>query len=174
MQGEPCYYSAMHYKLASILQPRVAIQITGIISIAVLILAYVGIYQWQWQPCRLCYYQQAAYGVAVITWLASYSRPHKPLWWLWLIALSFMGGSGVALYHHLLQQGIISAEISCGINKMAASAADFLTHILAQESPSCLTITALLGIPLALWNFTISFSCALLSILAILYSRKAT
>jgi disulfide bond formation protein DsbB len=127
-------------------------------------------------PCELCLLQRWPWGVAiVISFVATLvaGRPALP-WVALLLAVVFVGSSGLAFYHVGVEQHWFAGPTACSGNATAADTVEALKALLLHQQPVRCDEPAwsLWGISLAGWNLLASLIMTGCCLAAFLHSRR--
>ena len=123
------------------------------------------------EPCELCLYQRWPYyavmAAAALALLAG--RRGVTMAFLWLSALVFLAGAGLALYHVGVEQHWIAGPTACtGSGGPVAGIEEFRRRLLAQQVVQCDEVQwSLFGVSLAGWNVVASLALALCCVVAL-------
>lgn len=115
-------------------------------------------------PCELCLFERGPYyGIAAAALIALLIGRHSTtVALLWLAALVFIAGTGLALYHVGVEQHWIAGPTACtGAGGPAASIEELRRRLLAAPVVQCDQVQwSLFGVSLAGWNAAISLALA--------------
>jgi disulfide bond formation protein DsbB len=151
--------------LSTPIAPRPVLCLLALASAAILGTALASQYWGGLWPCPLCLVQRYPYaGAIVIAGLAA-ALPIPEAWRrgaLWLLALGFVGGAGIAAYHVGVEQGWIRVPEACaGATNAAKSVAELMALLPDKPAPRCDEIPwSLLGISMAGYNAIASIGLA--------------
>jgi disulfide bond formation protein DsbB len=153
------------------IQPRLLPLLLLLASAAVLAIALAFQLIGGLQPCELCLDQRWPY-YAVIAFAAPAfvaGRRGAAVAFLWLAALAFLAGAGLAFYHVGVEQHWIAGPTACtSSGGPAASIEEFRRRLLAQQVVQCDEVQwSLFGLSLAGWNVVVSLALALFCLLAL-------
>lgn len=138
------------------------------VSVAALVLAYVSEYGFGLHPCAMCYWQRVPYAVvivlALLAWFIPVARVRRAL--LWLSALAFAVGMGLAAFHAGVEWQWWEGPAACG---GAIDATQSVEQILAQLKAAAVVSCGeaairVLGLSMAGWNAL--YSAAAMVVLA--------
>lgn len=124
-------------------------------------------------PCQLCLKQREAYWAALALAAGgialSYTSVAARRWICAALALVFLYGAGLAIYHAGAEWKFWPGPASCSGGSMRASAADMakLLSGSAPKAPSCEDAAwVFLGLSMAGWNALVSLGLAAASVIA--------
>lgn len=125
-------------------------------------------------PCQLCYYQRIPYFTAVILCAAAWFRPGLARAVSALLALNYMTGAGLGVYHAGVEWKWWQGPASCTVMDGAdLTVEELMAQILAAPVVRCDEIPwSLFGISLAGYNALISAGLTGLSAYAFMPGRK--
>ena len=121
-------------------------------------------------PCVLCVYQRYPYGATILLGLAAFvappGRPRAMV--LWLAAMAFLVGAGIAAFHvGVEQQWWAGLEACAGGASGAPQNLNALMNSLGRPPARCDEVAwSLFGISMAGYNFLIALGLAAFSIWA--------
>ena len=151
---------------------NVANYLVGLTCCLVLATAYAFEYLANLQPCVLCIYQRIPYAVAIgLMLLAIILRKHSQANLILFIAASvvFAVGSAIAIFHIGVEQQLWQGTPECGNFINTASVEALRKQLLAQPIVRCDEVTwSLFGLSMAGYNFLISTSLLLYSLVIVL------
>jgi disulfide bond formation protein DsbB len=108
----------MKQYLCRLSSPRILAAFVLGVSAVALGTAYISQYVFHYDPCVLCLYQRKPWwAVIVLAGLALFLAGRRPAWArriLWLCAVAFAVGSGIALYHTGVEQQWWAGTQACG------------------------------------------------------------
>ena len=142
-----------------------------LISLIVIVGAYIIEYLYNFPPCKLCIYQRIPYLIAIfITFLGiSYS---KNLFWLYTLLLVFFSSFLLSGYHFGIEQEVFKEFSGCTGNSLDIIDKNELLKILNSEVNSCKNVDfKIFGLSLATINFLLSFIIFIL-ILKVIKNEK--
>ena len=132
-------------------------------------------------PCTLCLRQREVYWVilaAGLGFMILVRTPGGPRWREatdWLLALAFLVGAGIAVYHAGAEWKFWPGPQACASAGTGVSAADMSAFLAGEKvrPPACDEAPwVFLGLSMAGWNAVISLGLAALSVLAALRERS--
>ncbi len=154
-------------------------RLTIAVSVFSLLFAYTAEYGFGLKPCILCLYQRIPYaaciGIGVIVMLLARTMPKAARFMLYLAALSFLIGAGIAFFQVGVEYGWWTGTDECtGSTLSGLSASDFLARIKSAPIVRCDEVQfAFLGISMAGYNGIWSvFLAALFAITPSFLSKK--
>jgi len=154
---------------------NVANYIVGLACCLVLATAYAFEYLANLQPCVLCIYQRIPYAVAIgLMLLAIILRKHSQANLILFIAASvvFAVGSAIAIFHIGVEQQLWQGTPECGNFINTASVEALRKQLLEQPIVRCDEVAwSLFGISMAGYNFLISTSLLLYSLVIVLQRK---
>jgi disulfide bond formation protein DsbB len=137
----------------------------------VLATAYAFEYFAHLPPCILCLYQRVPYAIVIfLMLLAMIFHPHKQISRALFVisSLVLLTGAGLAVFHVGVEQHIWAGTSECGNVISADSIASLREQLLAQPIIRCDKIAwSLFGVSMAGYNFLISISLALFSMVIV-------
>ena len=149
--------------------------LVGLACCLVLATAYAFEYLANLQPCVLCIYQRIPYAVAIgLMLLAIILRKHSQANLILFIAASvvFAVGSAIAIFHIGVEQQLWQGTPECGNFINTASVEALRKQLLAQPIVRCDEVAwSLFGISMAGYNFLISTSLLLYSLVIVLQRK---
>ncbi len=146
-------------------------------ALASLGFALVMEYGFDLQPCVLCMWQRAPFGVAaVLAIVAVFLKPYRKHTRMLLIlcALTFAVGVGLAVFHTGVERHLWLGTSGCSIKPLNGNSPQDLRAMLMDTPVAhCDQISwAFLGLSMANWNIPLSFALAVFSLLAARRIRK--
>ncbi len=162
--------------LAAMISARRILLLVLATSVGIIGGAWIFQYAVGLQPCELCYLERWPYYVSIvlaILLLASGAR--GAIWWIGLLALIFLGSTGLGAYHVGVEQHWITGPTACtGGGSGAKSAEELMKFLQTQQSVRCDEVQwSLLGISLAGWNALTSLGLLVATAFGFVYLRKA-
>jgi disulfide bond formation protein DsbB len=127
-------------------------------------------------PCELCLYQRWPYYAVIAGSVVALvpGRGSVTGALLWLAAITFVIGAGLAFYHVGVEQHWFAGPSACTGAGPAASAADLERRLLAQQPVACdQPQWSLFGVTLAGWNLVASLVLAVLCLWARRFLARA-
>lgn len=154
--------------------PETLAGLAALMAVAGIVIAWIS-QAFGWKPCELCYWQRIPYyvglPVAALPLLLG-ARPQR--WFYALAALIFLAGFGLALYHTLVEFGVLKGLDSCGASTVsrAGSLEAFLAETDGEVMSFCGARTPyFLGLSMSNLNALASIAIAALFGLAA-FSRR--
>lgn len=147
------------------------------VSAAALASAYISQYGFGLKPCNLCLYQRIPYSLNIVSgilaFLATFRYPRLAALLLFLSAVAFFLGAGIAGFHAGVEYGWWEGLDSCaGSLPENATAEELRKYIMSQNVVRCdKPQWALFGISMAGYNFALSLA---LSVIMIYLLRRRT
>ena len=129
-----------------------------LVSIIALVSAFFIEYILGHQPCNLCILERIPYLLAIILVLLNYKFTQFKKFFVLLLAIIFLAGTILSLYHLGIEQGLIKESLVCDLK----SGSDLLSkqEILKQlqeKSINCKDVTfKIFGLSLTSYNVLIS------------------
>ena len=149
--------------------------LVGLACCLILATAYAFEYLANLQPCVLCIYQRIPYAVAIgLMLLTIILRKHSQANLILFIAASivFAVGSAIAIFHIGVEQQLWQGTPECGNFINTASVEALRKQLLAQPIVRCDEVAwSLFGISMAGYNFLISTSLLLYSLVIVLQRK---
>ena len=134
------------------------IKLILLISIIALISAFFIEYILGHQPCNLCILERIPYLLAIILVLLNYKFIEFEKFFILLLTIIFLAGTGLSLYHLGIEQGFIEESLVCDlkIGSNLLSKEEILKQ-LQEKSVSCKDVTfKIFGLSLTSYNILIS------------------
>jgi disulfide bond formation protein DsbB len=145
---------------------RTPYALAALVSAASLGAAYIAQYGFGLHPCELCLLQRVPYGVVIALSVIALVWPRRPLWLLALIALLFLGESGIASYHSLVEKHWIPGPTACTSSDASPgdSVDDFLARIkqapiVACDAPAWEFHGITMAVMNAVWSLLLAVGC---------------
>ena len=140
-----------------------------IVSTAVIVGAYILEFFYNFPPCKLCIYQRIPYFLILFVCITSFFMKYKNILFyliFFLLFLSFL----IALFHSLVERGIVEYSSSCSsLTNNFENIDDLRKHLDSVELTKCDEIIfSIMGLSLANINTIISFLLVLLNIYYVL------
>ena len=127
-------------------------------SIIALLSAFFIEYILGHQPCNLCIFERIPYLLAIILVLLNYKFIEFEKFFILLLTIIFLAGTGLSLYHLGIEQGFIEESLVCDlkIGSNLLSKEEILKQ-LQEKSVSCKDVTfKIFGLSLTNYNVLIS------------------
>ena len=129
-----------------------------LVSIIALVSAFFIEYILGHQPCNLCILERIPYLLAIILVLLNYKFIQFEKFFLLLLAIIFLAGTILSLYHLGIEQGFIEESLVCDLKSGSnlLSKEEILKQ-LQEKSISCKDVTfKIFGLSLTSYNILIS------------------
>ena len=129
-----------------------------LISIIALVSAFFIEYILGHQPCNLCVLERIPYFLAIIVVLLNYKFIQFERFFILLLAIIFLAGTILSLYHLGIEQGFIQESLVCDLKSGSnlLSKEEILKQ-LQEKSVSCKDVTfKIFGLSLTSYNILIS------------------
>ena len=110
------------------------------------------------QPCNLCILERIPYFLAIIIILLSFKYSHYEKFFILFLAIIFLFGAVLSLYHLGIEQGFVQESLVCDIKSGSnlLSKEEILKQ-LQEKSVSCKDVTfKMFGLSLTSYNILIS------------------
>ena len=134
------------------------IKLILLISIIALISAFFIEYILGHQPCNLCILERIPYFLAIIVILLNYKFIEFEKFFILFLAIIFLFGTALSLYHLGIEQGFIQESLVCDLKSGSnlLSKEEILKQ-LQEKSVSCKDVTfKMFGLSLTSYNILIS------------------
>ena len=137
---------------------QLLIKIIFLVSILALISAFFIEYILGHQPCNLCIFERIPYLLAIIIILFNYKIDQFEKFFILLLAIVFLAGTILSLYHLGIEQGFIKESLVCdlksGLNLLSK---EEILKQLQEKNVSCKNVTfKIFGLSLTSYNILIS------------------
>ena len=129
-----------------------------LVSIIALVSAFFIEYILGHQPCNLCILERIPYFLAIIVVLLNYKFIQLEKFFILLLAIIFLAGTILSLYHLGIEQGFIEESLVCDLKSGSnlLSKEEILKQ-LQEKSVSCKDVTfKIFGLSLTSYNILIS------------------
>ena len=129
-----------------------------LVSIIALVSAFFIEYILGHQPCNLCILERIPYFLAIIVVLLNYKFIQFEKFFILLLAIIFLAGTILSLYHLGIEQGFIEESLVCDLKSGSnlLSKEEILKQ-LQEKSISCKDVTfKIFGLSLTSYNILIS------------------
>ena len=129
-----------------------------LVSIIALVSAFFVEYILGHQPCNLCILERIPYLLAIILVLLNYKFIQFKKFFILLLAIIFLAGTILSLYHLGIEQGFIEESLVCDLKSGSnlLSKEEILKQ-LQEKSISCKDVTfKIFGLSLTSYNILIS------------------
>ena len=91
------------------------IKLIFLVSIIALVSAFFIEYILRHQPCNLCIFERIPYLLAIIIILFNYKFDQFEKFFILLLAIVFLAGTILSLYHLGIEQGFIQESLVCDL-----------------------------------------------------------
>tara|TARA_B100000482_G_C12397913_1_gene215803 strand:+ start:87 stop:569 length:483 start_codon:yes stop_codon:yes gene_type:complete len=134
------------------------IKLIFLISIFALLSAFFIEYALGHQPCNLCILERLPYLLAIIIILINYKFNHFEKYFIFLIAIIFLAGTILSLYHLGIELGIVEESLLCNVkNGSNLLSKEEILKQLQEKNISCKDVTfKIFGLSLTSYNILIS------------------
>ena len=134
------------------------IKLIFLISIFALLSAFFIEYALGHQPCNLCILERLPYLLAIIIILINYKFNHFEKYFIFLIAIIFLAGAILSLYHLGIELGIVEESLLCNVkNGSNLLSKEEILKQLQEKNISCKDVTfKIFGLSLTFYNVLIS------------------
>ena len=128
------------------------IKFTFLVSIIALVSAFFIEYILGHQPCNLCVLERIPYFLTIIIVLLIYKFIQFERFFILLLAIIFLAGTILSLYHLGIEQGFIQESLVCDLkNGSNLLSKEEILKQLQEKSVSCKDVTfKMLGLSLSL------------------------
>ena len=129
-----------------------------LVSIIALVSAFIIEYILGYQPCNLCVLERIPYFLAIIIVLLNYKFIQFERFFILLLAIVFLAGTILSLYHLGIEQGFIQESLVCDLkNGSNLLSKEEILKQLQEKSVSCKDVTfKIFGLSLTSYNILIS------------------
>ena len=129
-----------------------------LVSIIALVSAFFIEYILGHQPCNLCVLERIPYFLAIIIVLLNYKFIQFERFFILLLAIVFLAGTILSLYHLGIEQGFIQESLVCDLkNGSNLLSKEEILKQLQEKSVSCKDVTfKMFGLSLTSYNILIS------------------
>ena len=134
------------------------IKLIFLISIVALISALFIEYILGHQPCNLCLLERTPYLLAIIIILLNYKINQLEKYFILFLAIIFLAGTILSLYHLGIEQGFIEESLVCNLkNGSNMLLKEDILKQLHEKNVSCKDVTfKILGLSLTSYNIIVS------------------
>jgi disulfide bond formation protein DsbB len=147
----------------------------GALSILFLSSAYIMQFGFDMQPCILCIYQRIPYLLLILFSILAMALRHNDrivTFFLSLSTLILFIGSAIAFYHAGVEYGFFEGLSSCATKSpMVDNIEKLKNFLLQQKAMDCSKPQFVFLLSLAGWNFIISLSLGIFTLVTILRSK---
>lgn len=129
-----------------------------LVSIIALVSAFFIEYILGHQPCNLCVLERIPYFLTIIIVLLNYKFIQFEKFFILLLAIIFLAGTILSLYHLGIEQGFIQESLVCDLkNGSNLLSKEEILKQLQEKSVSCKDVTfKIFGLSLTSYNILIS------------------
>ena len=129
-----------------------------LVSIIALVSAFFIEYILGHQPCNLCVLERIPYFLTIIIVLLNYKFIQFERFFILLLAIIFLAGTILSLYHLGIEQGFIQESLVCDLkNGSNLLSKEEILKQLQEKSVSCKDVTfKIFGLSLTSYNIIIS------------------
>ena len=129
-----------------------------LVSIIALVSAFFIEYILGHQPCNLCILERIPYFLTIIIVLLNYKFIQFERFFILLLAIVFLAGTILSLYHLGIEQGFIQESLVCDLkNGSNLLSKEEILEQLQEKSVSCKDVTfKIFGLSLTSYNILIS------------------
>ena len=129
-----------------------------LVSIIALVSAFFIEYILGHQPCNLCILERIPYLLAIIVVLLNYKFIQFEKFFILLLAIIFLAGTILSLYHLGIEQGFIEESLVCDLKSGSnLLSKEEILNQLQEKSISCKDVTfKIFGLSLTSYNILIS------------------
>ena len=137
---------------------NLSIKFIFLVSIIALVSAFLIEYILGHQPCNLCVLERIPYFLAIIVVLLNYKFIQFERFFMLLLAIIFLAGTILSLYHFGIEQGFIQESLVCDLkNGSNLLSKEEILKQLQEKSVSCKDVTfKIFGLSLTSYNILIS------------------
>ncbi len=140
-------------------------QILLILSILILISAFVIEFIFGYQPCNLCIIERFPYMIAIAIILLTYIFKKNIIFYNILLVLVFLFSILISVYHFGIEQGMIEESMVCKSKSLDLITKEDILNSLQDLRISCKDVAfRIFGLSLTTYNIIISIIMLLLSI----------
>ena len=140
------------------------LQILFILSILILLAAYVIQYILGYQPCNLCLIERVPYALAIIVLILNYKFKKDQIFFSVLLLMIFFFSFIISVYHLSIEQGFISESVLCSTNNTDLITKEDILKSLQNFNVSCKDVAfKIFGLSLTTYNIFISILMFLIS-----------
>lgn len=140
-------------------------QILLILSILILLSAFVIEFIFGYQPCNLCVIERFPYMIAITIILLTYIFKKNIIFYDILLVLVFLFSILISIYHFGIEQGMIEESMVCKSKSLDLITKEDILNSLQDLRISCKDVAfRIFGLSLTTYNIIISIIMLLLSI----------
>ena len=137
---------------------NLVIKFIFLVSMIALVSAFFIEYILGHQPCNLCVLERIPYFLAIIVVLLNYKFIQFERFFMLLLAIIFLAGTILSLYHLGIEQGFIQESLVCDLkNGSNLLSKEEILKQLQEKSVSCKDVTfKIFGLSLTSYNILIT------------------
>ncbi|WP_023649138.1 disulfide bond formation protein B [Candidatus Pelagibacter ubique] len=137
---------------------NLVIKFIFLVSIIALVSAFFIEYILGHQPCNLCVLERIPYFLAIIVVLLNYKFIQFERFFMLLLAIIFLAGTILSLYHLGIEQGFIQESLVCDLkNGSNLLSKEEILKQLQEKSVNCKDVTfKIFGLSLTSYNILIT------------------
>ena len=137
---------------------NLSIKFIFLVSIIALVSAFLIEYILGHQPCNLCVLERIPYFLAIIVVLLNYKFIQFERFFMLLLAIIFLAGTILSLYHFGIEQGFIQESLVCDLkNGSNLLSKEEILKQLQEKSVNCKDVTfKIFGLSLTSYNILIT------------------
>ena len=140
------------------------LQILFILSILILVSAFIIEYVLGYQPCNLCIIERIPYGLAIIILVLNYNFRKDQIFYSILLILVFSFSFIISIYHFGIEQGVIDESAVCASKNLDLMTKEEVLKSLNELSVRCKDVAfRIFGLSLTTYNIFISILMVMLS-----------
>ena len=140
------------------------LQILFILSILILLSAFVIEFIYGYQPCNLCRIERIPYMIAIIIILLNYNFKKNIIFYSILLILVFLFSILISIYHLGIEQGLIEESVACRSKSLDLINKEDILNSLQDLRISCKDVAfRIFGLSLTTYNIIMSIIMFLLS-----------
>ena len=131
-----------------------------LVSIIALVSAFFIEYILGHQPCNLCVLERIPYFLTIIIVLLNYKFIQFERFFILLLAIVFLAGTILSLYHLGIEQGFIQESLVCDLKSGSnLLSKEEILQQLQKNSVSCKDVTfKIFGLSLTSYNISVSYT----------------
>ena len=140
------------------------LQILFILSLLILISAFIIEYIFGYQPCNLCLIERIPYGLAIVILILNYNFKKDQVFFSVLLMLVFLFSIIISIYHFGIEQNLIDESKVCASEIQDSTTKEDILNSLKELRISCKNVAfKIFGLSLTTYNILISILMFLLS-----------